>query len=369
MQRLNIDTIGPLPPDEAGNRYIIVIIDTFSRWVELYPCDNVKANAAAKALYQHFGRFGAPEQVLSDKGSQYTASLVKRFLQLVGTQQLTTKAYSKEENASVERANKDVMKYIRAICYDTNTKAEWSDNLPIVQRIMNSLKKDVTGFSPAELLYGTALTLNANLFDLKECEEIIETPINEWLAKRAQQQLKALAVARKAQEQHDLAHTEATVAEVTSYSVGDWVLKDYPRSVSGANGRPNKLFTNAKGPYKIVEKLSDQEYILQDANNHLLEPVSVHLLRNYKYDATRVDPSKEGFKDSETWEVEHILSHTGAGKNPRFWKFKVKWQDYAHIHNTDEVWKNLINNGMLHQYLTKRKLEKYIPEKYRGIDE
>ena len=31
MQRLNIDTIGPLPEDEEGCVYIIVIVDCFSR--------------------------------------------------------------------------------------------------------------------------------------------------------------------------------------------------------------------------------------------------------------------------------------------------------------------------------------------------
>ena len=35
-QRLNIDTIGPLPPGADGSCYILVLIDTFTRWIELY---------------------------------------------------------------------------------------------------------------------------------------------------------------------------------------------------------------------------------------------------------------------------------------------------------------------------------------------
>jgi hypothetical protein len=39
----NIDYIGPLPPDENGNIYIIVIVCCFTRWVELYPVKDASA--------------------------------------------------------------------------------------------------------------------------------------------------------------------------------------------------------------------------------------------------------------------------------------------------------------------------------------
>ena len=43
MERLNIDTIGPLPVDESGNKFIIVIIDCFTRFIELYPAPDTTA--------------------------------------------------------------------------------------------------------------------------------------------------------------------------------------------------------------------------------------------------------------------------------------------------------------------------------------
>ena len=49
-QRLNIDTIGPLPPDADGHCYILVLIDTFTRWIELYAIKTVTALEAAKVL-------------------------------------------------------------------------------------------------------------------------------------------------------------------------------------------------------------------------------------------------------------------------------------------------------------------------------
>jgi Integrase core domain len=64
MECLNIDFIGPFP--DGG--YVLVIIDTFTRWVELFPTKDASALSAATCLFQHFGRFGAPLQLRSDNG-------------------------------------------------------------------------------------------------------------------------------------------------------------------------------------------------------------------------------------------------------------------------------------------------------------
>ena len=61
MDCLNIDFIGPFP--DGG--YVLVIIDTFTRWVELFHTEDATALSTAKYLLQHFGRFGAPLQLLT----------------------------------------------------------------------------------------------------------------------------------------------------------------------------------------------------------------------------------------------------------------------------------------------------------------
>jgi len=48
-QKINIDSMGPLPIDEDMNKYIIVIIDSFSRFVLLYPSKDASAKPAAYA--------------------------------------------------------------------------------------------------------------------------------------------------------------------------------------------------------------------------------------------------------------------------------------------------------------------------------
>jgi transposase InsO family protein len=66
------------------------------------------------SLLKHFGRFGAPLQLRSDNGPHFIAEVIKYFLSLVSTQHCLTLAYSKEENAIVERMNEEVNRHLRA---------------------------------------------------------------------------------------------------------------------------------------------------------------------------------------------------------------------------------------------------------------
>jgi RNase H-like domain found in reverse transcriptase/Integrase core domain len=80
MECLNVDFVGPF--QDGG--YIFVIIDTFTRWVELFHTIDATASSAAKCLFQQFGRFGSPYQLRSDNGPHFVADLIAEFLSLVG---------------------------------------------------------------------------------------------------------------------------------------------------------------------------------------------------------------------------------------------------------------------------------------------
>ena len=67
MDRLSVDSIGPLPPDENGMTYMIVIIDTFTRWTQLYAAPNATAKEAVKCLLDFIKTFGQLHELLSDK--------------------------------------------------------------------------------------------------------------------------------------------------------------------------------------------------------------------------------------------------------------------------------------------------------------
>jgi transposase InsO family protein len=146
MQVINIDTIGPLPKDEEGNEHILVIIDCFTRWVELYPLKDVRALSAAKKLLEFAGRFGIPVKIRSDRGTQFVNEIIQELLSLIKCDHELTIAYSKEENGIVERVNQEVIRHLRDMLWDVRIFEHWSFAcIPLIMRIINSEVKTSTG--------------------------------------------------------------------------------------------------------------------------------------------------------------------------------------------------------------------------------
>jgi transposase InsO family protein len=155
MECLNIDFIGPYP--DKG--YVFVIIDTFTRWLELYHSPSANGKSAASHLFQHFGRFGAPTQLLSNRGSHFVNEVITEFTSLIGTDHCLTLAYSSQQNSIVERVNKEISRHIRSLTFESNSVEDYHLTLPIVQRILNAAYSDRT-----QMLFGNAINLDRGLF-------------------------------------------------------------------------------------------------------------------------------------------------------------------------------------------------------------
>jgi hypothetical protein len=125
---LNIDYVGPFPDDG----HVLVIICAFTRWVELYWCQDATASWASDCLLQHFGRFGSPSLIRSDRGSHFANDLIKEFLDSIGTPHNLTLAYSNQENVLVERVNKEVNRHLRAFIFESIDLASYRAHLPFV---------------------------------------------------------------------------------------------------------------------------------------------------------------------------------------------------------------------------------------------
>jgi hypothetical protein len=66
-----IDTMGILPRAPRGFRFLFIIINTFTKWIEAMPMENITQEAAAKFLQSIIYRFGIPRRVLTDNGTQF----------------------------------------------------------------------------------------------------------------------------------------------------------------------------------------------------------------------------------------------------------------------------------------------------------
>jgi hypothetical protein len=92
------------------------------------------------SAYSNICRFGAPERILTDRGTTFHKKLVSELIHICHAEHEPTIAYSKEENAINERANQGVIRYHRALLFDKRVYNKWSfEELSLVQRIMNTV--------------------------------------------------------------------------------------------------------------------------------------------------------------------------------------------------------------------------------------
>jgi len=68
MERLALDVLRPLPVSNAGNKYLLIVADYFTKWPEAYPLPNQEATTVAEVLVNEFVcRFGVPLEIHSDQ--------------------------------------------------------------------------------------------------------------------------------------------------------------------------------------------------------------------------------------------------------------------------------------------------------------
>lgn len=115
-----MDTIEPITESVEWYEYILVIMDCFTRMTELYPTYTTNAEEAAQCLFDFINRYWSLDEIITDNGTQFVNDVIKRLTtHYIECKHLTTLAYSKEETALIERNNKEVVRFIRGLVFET----------------------------------------------------------------------------------------------------------------------------------------------------------------------------------------------------------------------------------------------------------
>lgn len=152
FRHVHMDIIGPLPICE-GFRYCLTLIDRFSLWPEAIPLKNIEAATVCRAFFDCWiSRFGSPETLSTDQGSQFESKLFSALLTLTGCNRIRTTPYPPAANGLVERWHRT----LKAIMCHNDSKWIYS-----LSTVMLGVRNNVldSGASPAEYLYSTTLRI------------------------------------------------------------------------------------------------------------------------------------------------------------------------------------------------------------------
>jgi transposase InsO family protein len=357
MECLNIDFVGPYP----DNGYVLVLADTFTRWVELHWVAAADAEQTALCLLNHFGRFGSPAYLTSDRGSHFVNAVIEEFLRHIGTQHILTLAYSKEENAIVERTNKEVNRHLRALTFDKNTVDDYRLCVPIVQRILNSSYNERTGISPAELLFGNAVKLDRGLFlpPAERNASVLTKPLSESAAKLLSLQDQLITIAADRLKITDSQRLGYYSTERTEYAAGDFVLVSCRKPLA-----PTRLHTKLQGPLRVISN-NGNEYILFDLVKNKEKHYHITDMRPFHFDPSITDPLDIARRDYLEFFIEKVLDHRGYPKRKNSLEFLIQWMGYDSSYNSWEPWNNFKDTECLHDYLRQKNLSNLIPKKFK----
>nr|GEW80545.1 reverse transcriptase domain-containing protein [Tanacetum cinerariifolium] len=252
-----IDFMGPFP-SSRGNKYILVAVDYFSKWVEAKALPTNDARVVCKFLISLFARFGSPRAIISDRGTHFcNDQFAKVMFKYEVTHRLST-AYHPQTSGQVE---------------DKLDDAPWAFRTTYKTRIGCTPYKFVYGKAchlPIELEHKAYWALKQANFDLAVAGDHRKVQLNELNELRDHAYENSLIYKEKTKRTHD------SKIKNHVFNAGDRVLLFYSRLKIFSG----KLKTRWSGPFTITKVFPYGTVELSQANGPNFK-VNGHRVKHY----------------------------------------------------------------------------------------
>ena len=283
--RMHMDIIGPLTKTPCGHRYILLIVDSYSKWCEAFPLKTQEATEIAKIFYSEIiCRYGAPDVLVTDRGQNFVSILIQEICKMFQITKKETSAYHPQANAVCERMNSFIEQSLRTCCNQNQT--DWPIYLPSIMLAYRTTQTPSTKYSPYFLLFG------------RECRLPIDTALapSKTLMPSHQQYLQRLIQAQEVHRQvarenilniqKRYKNTYDKTACNPNFHIGQQVWLYCQKTQPGLSPKLTKKWV---GPYYIVEKRGLYTYLLRKSSDNRImkSPVHANRLKEYLDDARR----------------------------------------------------------------------------------
>jgi hypothetical protein len=136
-----------------GHKFILVIIDEFSRRVTMFPLRGKSSEEATYYVWHHILDNGRPERIRYDPGREFNNNLLKGIIEFIGAQNIQTGAGDHQGNGIVERFIGELDGQLRRYYQSRPARSatDWIWFLPVIARNHNDMRHSATGVAPNEL--------------------------------------------------------------------------------------------------------------------------------------------------------------------------------------------------------------------------
>ncbi|KAL2083767.1 hypothetical protein ACEWY4_021540 [Coilia grayii] len=275
-EMLGVDFMGPLPRSKKANSYLLVVVDYYSKWVEMFPLRDSTTSRLIKILREEiFTRWGVPKFLVSDRGPQFTASLLTTLCKTWGVVQKLTTSYHPQTNMT-ERFNRTIKTMIAS--YVGQHHNTWDQWLAEFRFAINTAQQETTGRTPAELALGR--TLKGPLERLI-CQPPSPAQHAAYSLVERQQKMAEEVKRRVGLHQARQARYYNSRRKDAQFQQGDLVwVRSHPLS-KASDKFSAKLAPKWEGPATVVRKLGPVNYRVKWSNPQKEDTINVVNLKRF----------------------------------------------------------------------------------------
>uniref|UniRef100_A0A3P9KF51 Integrase catalytic domain-containing protein n=1 Tax=Oryzias latipes TaxID=8090 RepID=A0A3P9KF51_ORYLA len=259
MERVGVDVLGPFPVTDAGNRYVIVAVDYFTKWPEAYAVpDQSAATTAERLVEEMFTRFGAPAELHSDQGRNFESQVFSEVCRRLGIQKTRTTPLHPQSDGLVERFNRTLATQLAILT--SRHQRDWDRFLPLALWSYRTAVQESSQCTPAAIMFGRELRTPVDLVFGAPPEPEIPGGREMDYCRRLKDRLHEIhEFTRRAQAGAGVRQKRAYDSRCRGqeFSPGDRVWVYCPERKKGVSP---KLSSHWRGPGEVLHRLSDVVY-------------------------------------------------------------------------------------------------------------
>jgi transposase InsO family protein len=251
---VHVDHVGPFETSAQGNKFLLVIVDAFTKFVIMEAVKSQKTQPVVRVFQQVMCLFGVPTRIISDRGSAFTSHSFKLFCETYNIRHVLNAVATPRANGQCERYNRTIVAALTTLSADTRSN-EWDTHVKEVQSAMSTTFNKGIKTTPSEALMGYQPRPAAQAQLLAEIEVDLEH-LN--LAELRAEIQEHITTDQARQKQYYDKHRR----EADKYSKDDLVLVLITSTQN--SGSSKKLLPKFRGPFRVVAALFNDRYVVED---------------------------------------------------------------------------------------------------------
>lgn len=251
LSTYHIDHLGPLTSTNKNYKYILTVVDGFTKFTWIYPTKTLSTDEVIDKLKIQQQTFGSPQRIISDRSTSFTSNTFKEFCETEGILHHIITTGQPRGNGQVERVYQIIIDALSKLSADDPTK--WYKHISNIQRCLNGSFQRSIKMSPFELLTGVKINnKNEAIYNLINEENLkIFCDEREDLRKKARENIQKI-------QDENRRNFNRRRRKPREYEVGNLVAIKRTQFVQGYKLHPRYL-----GPYEVVKKKRNDRYDLQ----------------------------------------------------------------------------------------------------------